>query len=301
MNRIVILGTGTGGTLVANRLRRSFDESDTLITCVDQDDSHIYQPGLLFVPFGLAHTEDIVRPRGRQLHRGIDYRNAVVEFVDVLAHRVTLSNGYLDYDVLIIATGAVLAPEDTEGLLGPGWMEKVFTFYTPEGAGALEGALATFDHGRLVVNVVAMPIKAPIAPLEFCFLTDWYLRDRGIRNRVELTYVAPRDGEFTRPLASADLATMLEERDIAVVSTFNTAAVDGVDGRLISHDGRVVPFDLPWSSRRTGAPRSSPRPRDWATHWASSRPIHTRCSAAAHPTSSRSATPQTCRSARRAW
>lgn len=51
--RVVILGSGTGGKLAANRLRREFPD-DVTITVVDRDDDHLYQPGLLFVPFGLA-------------------------------------------------------------------------------------------------------------------------------------------------------------------------------------------------------------------------------------------------------
>ena len=57
--RILILGGGTGGTLVANRLRRRFAPAQAEITVVDQDDVHVYQPGLLFVPFGLANADDI--------------------------------------------------------------------------------------------------------------------------------------------------------------------------------------------------------------------------------------------------
>ncbi len=123
-------------------------------------------------------------------------------------------------------------------------MEKVFTFYSPEGAAALEAALATFDGGRLVVNVVDMPIKCPVAPLEFCFLADWYFHERGIRDRVELTYVTPLDGAFTKPVASKRLAGMLAEKDIELVTEFNTGEVDGEGGRLIAYDGREVGFDL---------------------------------------------------------
>ncbi|MFI5040536.1 MAG: FAD-dependent oxidoreductase, partial [Acidimicrobiales bacterium] len=181
-NRIVILGGGTGGTLTANRLRRLYAETEAEITVVDQDDRHVYQPGLLFVPFGLTHAEDIVRPRSRQLHHGVDYVQSPIDHVELEADQVQLEDGStLDYDVLVVATGAVLVPEETEGLTGPGWMERVFTFYSPEGAAALEAALATFDGGRVVVNVVDMPIKCPVAPLEFCFLADWYFRERGIR------------------------------------------------------------------------------------------------------------------------
>src|ERR1700681_78451 len=142
-HRIVILGGGTGGTLSANRLRRMLSTDEADITVVDQDDRHVYQPGLLFVPIGLSHPEDIVRPRGRQLHRGIAYRQSPIDRVDIEANLVHLTDGSsLDYDVLVVATGAVLVHEETEGLIGPGWMDKVFTFYTPEGAAALETALA---------------------------------------------------------------------------------------------------------------------------------------------------------------
>ncbi len=243
--RIVILGGGTGGTLTANRLRKQFHTDDLDITVVDQDDRHVYQPGLLFVPFGLTHPEDIVRPRSRQLRHGIDFVHSAIDHVDVDANEVHLDDGsVLAYDVLIVATGAHLLPEETEGLTGPGWMEKVFTFYSLEGAAALEAHLATFEGGRLVVNVVDMPIKCPVAPLEFCFLADWYFHDRKIRDKVEITYVTPLDGAFTKPAASAALSGLLEEKGIELVTEFNTGEVDGAGGRLVSWDEREVPFDL---------------------------------------------------------
>ena len=242
---IVVLGGGTGGTLTANRLRRLYPPDEVEITVVDQDDRHVYQPGLLFVPFGLTQPEDIVRPRRRQLRRGIAYRQSAVDRVDIEADAVHLADGgTLQYDVLVVATGAVLVPEETEGLTGAGWMEKVFTFYSPEGAAALELALDTFDGGKLVVNVVDMPIKCPVAPLEFCFLADWYFRDRGIRERVELTYVTPLDGAFTKPAAARELAGLLAEKGVELVTEFNTAEVDGAGGRLVGYDGREIGFDL---------------------------------------------------------
>jgi sulfide:quinone oxidoreductase len=245
MYQIVILGGGTGGTLTANRLRRAYGWDEARITVVDRDDAHVYQPGLLFVPFGLTQPEDLTRPRGRQLRHGIEYRTTGVDHVAIDRRQVVLADGsILGYDVLIVATGSVLAPEETEGLTGPGWMERVFTFYTPEGAAGLEVALAEFDHGRLVVNVVDLPIKCPVAPLEFCFLADWFFRERDVRDAVELTYVTPLDAAFTKPVASRRLDGMLAERGIELVTEFNTGEVDGAGGRLVSYDGREVPFDL---------------------------------------------------------
>ena len=244
-HRIVILGAGTGGTIMANRLRRLYHDRDAQITVVDRDDRHLYQPGLLFVPFGLAHPEDIVRPRGRQLHRGIDYRQSEIDRVDIDTDTVHLADGSsLGYDVLIVATGAVLVPDETPGLTGPGWMEKVFTFYTLEGAAALEAALTRFDGGRIVINFVDLPIKCPVAPLEFAFLADWYFHQRGIRDRVDLTYVTPLDAAFTKPVAAGTLGGLLAEKGIELVTEFNTGEVDGEGGRLVSYDEREVPFDL---------------------------------------------------------
>ena len=243
--QIVILGGGTGGTMTANRLRRHFDADEAAIHVVDRDDWHVYQPGLLFVPFGLAHVDEIVRPRHRQLRTGIVFHENEVESVRIERDEVQLDDGtLLPYDVLVIATGARLQPEETEGLTGPGWNERAFTFYTPGGADQLHRALESFDGGRVVVNLIDMPIKCPVAPLEFAFLADAYFRECGIRNRVELVYATPLDGAFTKPVASKHLAGLLTEKDIELVTEFNAGEVDGVGGKLSSYDGRDLDFDL---------------------------------------------------------
>ncbi len=243
--RVVILGGGTGGTITANRLRRMLPESRVDITVVDQNDDHVYQPGLLFVPFGLTRAEELVRPRGDQLHAGIRYLQAEVPRVDLANNLVELEGGRGEqYDILVIASGAVLVPEETEGLPGPGWNRNVFTFYSLDGARALRERLAAFDSGSIVVNVVDMPIKCPVAPLEFCFLADWFFREKGVRDDVSITYVTPLDGAFTKPVASKRLGELLADKRIDVVTEFNTGSVDTDPGKLVSYDGREVPFDL---------------------------------------------------------
>lgn len=243
--RIVVLGGGTGGTLIANRLRRLLDQSAAKIVVIDPDDEHLYQPGLLFVPFGKADPARLTRPRHRQFRSGVTFRQGDVERVDLDGNRVLLADGAaVGYDVLVVATGARLVPEETDGLTGPGWMEKVFTFYTLDGAVALRRALAEFGGGRLAVAVMDMPVKCPVAPLEFCFLADAYFKERGIRDKVDLTYVTPLDGAFTKPVCDRELSGLLKDKGVDLVTEFNTGEVDGAGGRLVSFDGREVPFDL---------------------------------------------------------
>ncbi len=244
-HRIVILGGGTGGTMMANRLHRRFGDDGATISVVDLDDRHVYQPGLVFLPFGLTDVHEIVRPRHRQLRRGVNFHESRVEHVDVTEERVTLSDGTtLPYDALIVSTGVALQPEETEGLTGTGWNETMFTFYDVPGAEQLARALDSFEGGRLVVNVVDMPIKCPVAPLEFAFLADYYFTERGLRDQVEISYVTPLDGAFTKPIASERLAGMLADKDIELVTEFAAGRADGEQGRLVSWDEREVPFDL---------------------------------------------------------
>jgi sulfide:quinone oxidoreductase len=243
--QIVILGGGTGGTMTANRLRRRFHEDEMDVHVVDLDDRHVYQPGLLFVPFGLADPNEIVKPRQRQFRSGIAFHLTGVESVALDNDQVHLLDGtVLPYDVLVVATGSTLQPEETDGLTGSGWLERMFTFYTVEGATALRQALDRFQGGRLVVNLIDMPIKCPVAPLEFAFLADWYLQERGIRDRVELVYATPLDSAFTKPACSSQLGFLLENKHVELVTEFNVGEVDGEKGRLVAFNGRELDFDL---------------------------------------------------------
>jgi sulfide:quinone oxidoreductase len=120
----------------------------------------------------------------------------------------------------------------------------MFTFFSADGAGQLRNALARLDDGRLVVNLVDMPIKCPVAPLEFAFLADWYLRERGVRNHVELVYSTPLDAAFTKPVAAQHLADLLADKEIELVTEFNAAEVDGIGRKVVSYDDRELGFDL---------------------------------------------------------
>lgn len=245
MKQLVILGAGTAGTMMANKLARTLPRAEWQITLVDRDDVHLYQPGLLFIPFGMYREQEIQRPRSSFIPREVGFAIGELERIDAAAQRVYLQDGSnLGYDLLIIATGARIMPEAVEGMMGPGWRRNTFDFYSLDGASALRSFLADWQGGRLVLNVAEMPIKCPVAPLEFLLLADAFFAERGMRDKVEIVYATPLDGAFTKPKASAKLGTLLAERNIKVETEFSVSRVDGEAKRIAAWDGRELSYDL---------------------------------------------------------
>ena len=245
MKKLVILGGGTAGTMMAAKLRDRLDPWSWQIQVVDRDDKHLYQPGLLFLPFGIYSHRHLSKPRHRFIPEGVELVLADVDRVEPHRNRLALADGsHLPYDHLIIATGSRIVPEETPGLAGEGWQADAFDFYTPAGATALRDRLAAFRGGRVVVNLLDMPVKCPVAPLEFIFLADWFFHERGVRDDVELVYATSLDAAFTKPRASAALTHMLEEKNIRVEANLAVERVDGGNRVLHAFDGRAVDYDL---------------------------------------------------------
>ncbi len=245
MKKLLILGAGTAGTMVANRFSRLLDSDEWKITIVDQHETHYYQPGFLFLPFGVYTKKDVIKRKRDFMPAGVELIMSSIELIDPAHNQVKLSNGQtLNYGFLIIATGADVHPEQTPGLAEHEWGKSIHTFYTFEGALALYEKLKNWQGGRLVVNVVENPIKCPVAPLEFLMLADWYLHERGIREKVEMVYATPNTGAFTKPAASRMLGHLLAEKGINVEAEFMLEHVDPDARKLVSYDEREVPFDL---------------------------------------------------------
>ena len=205
MKRLIILGAGTAGTIMANLMRRRLSRAEWAITVIDRDNEHYYQPGFLFVPFGFYKLKNIVKPRAKFLPRGVEFIIAEVDRIDPAANKIVFQDGSdLPYDYLIVATGAYIVPAETPGMLD-GWRDTIFDFYTPDGATALAEKLAAFPGGRIVIHVNETPIKCPVAPLEFAFFCDDCLRRHHRRDKIELVFVTPLPGAFTKPVASKAL------------------------------------------------------------------------------------------------
>jgi sulfide:quinone oxidoreductase len=244
MKNMLILGGGTGGTIMANKLAARLDDG-WKIQVVDQETRHFYQPGFLFIPFGVYKSEDVIRPKRRLISKQVEVIFSGIEAILPEANRVQLADGrVLNYDILVIATGCEIRPDQIEGLMNGGWQQSIFDFYTLDGAVALNRFLENWQGGRLVLNVAEMPIKCPVAPLDFLFLADWYFTQRGIRNKVDIVYATPLSGAFTKPQASAALGELLKSKNIHIEPDFNINSVDGSKQVIRSWDEREVPYDL---------------------------------------------------------
>ncbi len=247
MKQVVILGAGTGGALIANMLSRKLSLKEWVITVVDRSDTHVYQPGLLFLPFGLyGHDsyKDIVRPIGEPLPRNVNFLTADILRIDPGKKTVETTITTLHYDFLVCSLGCRVAPEEIEGLAEPMGKDGVHTFYTLEGAVAMRSALERMTEGRLVIDVCDMPIKCPVAPIEFAFLADYYFTKKGVRDAIDISLVTPYAGAFTKPNANRVLTEVAKQKGVNVVADFAAESVDAAAKTLRAFDGRTLEYDL---------------------------------------------------------
>jgi sulfide:quinone oxidoreductase len=246
MKKLLILGAGSAGTMVANRMARMLDRDEWQITLVDQNETHYYQPGFLFIPFGIYSKNDVIKPKRDFIPTGAELIMSPIEHIDPEHNQVKLGKGgkLLNYDFLVIATGCQIHPEQTPGLMEHEWRQSIYEFYTLDGTAALAKYLRNWQGGRMVVNVVETPIKCPVAPLEFVMLADWFFQEHGLREKVEITYATPLSGAFTKPVASRHLGDILDQKGIQVVPDFMIERVDPDAKKIVSYDEQEIEYDL---------------------------------------------------------
>ncbi len=245
MKKVVILGAGTAGTMMANHLAHKLDKEIWSIYIIDERKEHHYQPGYLFLPFDMYEPSDIVKPIKDFIPKSAHFINKSIDKIVAINNMVHLNSGEnIYYDILIIATGAKIAPEEIEGMNGKEWYRSVFDFYTYEGAINLRNKLRSWEGGKLVVHITEMPIKCPVAPLEFSFLADSFFKHKKMRDKVDITYVTPMSGAFTKPKATEALEHLLVDKNIHSVGDFAIESVDNETKVIRDYGGKEIPFDL---------------------------------------------------------
>jgi sulfide:quinone oxidoreductase len=244
MKNLIILGHGTGGTIMATKMREKLPEREWDITVIDKDWQHHYQPGWLFIPFGIYTKSDCIKPKSKFVPHGVNLVLDEIVEIDPEKRLVKTKQATFNYDWLVVATGCGIAPEEVEGMLGEGWGKEIHNFYTLDGALALQDKMKYFQKGRVVVNIAELPFKCPVAPLEFCFMSDWFFDVHGVRNNIEIELVTPLPGAFTKPQASAMLGNLAEEKKVKITPNFQISGVDAGRKVITSYDGREVNYDL---------------------------------------------------------
>jgi sulfide:quinone oxidoreductase len=237
--RVVVLGGGVGGTLAANLLSKELGR-DAKVTVVDPTGMHAYQPGYLYVALGQANGRWLVRDERTLLRKDVDLAIERAIRVHSDAGSVQLERGAsIEYDYLVMATGARLVPDQV-----PGLVEGSFEFYSLEGAQRLREELARFKGGKIHVGIAGIPYKCPPAPVEFVFMVDEYLRKRGIRERSEVHLLSPLNRAFTIESASKVIQPIMVEHGIELTTFFNVESVDPGAGTISSLEGEKVESDL---------------------------------------------------------
>ena len=245
MKRILILGAGTAGTMMANKLRKALDREEWEITIVDKHRTHYYQPGFLFIPFGIYNKQDVIKPKADFIPPGVKVVFSEVDKIQAEESKVLLADGsVLLYDYLIIATGTETRPDETPGLVDKLWRKEIFDFYTVDGAVELQKFFKQWEGGKLVLAITELPYKCPVAPIEFVCLADAYFTEKGIRDKVDITFVTPLAGAFTKPIATRMLSELLAEKNIKVVPDFYLEKVDNEKKTIVSYDEQEIPFDV---------------------------------------------------------
>lgn len=246
MKRILILGSGAGGTMIAVKLRKELDVNEWDITIIDNEEMHHYQPGWLFIPFGIYTAADCMKPKRDFIPKGVNFIFDEVVGVNPDNRRVECKQGTYDYDWLVIASGCRIVPSEIEGLEGwkPDPAAKEHTFFDLAGAIALYKKLKYFKSGKLIFNIAEMPHKCPVVPMEFVFMADWFFEINGVRDNVSIEFVTPNTGIFTKPIATSVLSVAAEKKKISVIPNFDLVEVDSAKGKLISAKGDETEYDL---------------------------------------------------------
>lgn len=245
MKQLVILGAGTAGTMMANHLVKKLDKKEWALSIVDEHTTHYYQPGFLFIPFGTYDEKDVCKPKTQFIPKGVTHVQQGIDRIDPETNEALLKNGdTLPYDILIIATGSKIAPEETEGMTGDAWRRDIFDFYTIEGAAALREKLKDWKGGTFVVHLNEMPIKCPVAPLELTLLAEAFFTKQGTRDATEIHYLSPLSEAFTKHNCAVVLNGMLDGKRITFHGDFQCERIDAENKKLISYDEREIDYDL---------------------------------------------------------
>ncbi len=244
MQRVVVLGGGVGGTLAANliarKLKREISAGKAKVTVVDATGSHAYQPGYMYIAMGNEKPEKLIRPEKSLLDGNVELVIDAVTRIDAPVGTISLASGVtMAFDQLVIATGSRILPEEMAN-----FESEAHHFYTAEAAAKLRTALDGFKGGRIVIGIAGIPYKCPPAPLEVAFLIESELRERGLRDTTDLTFLSPINRAFTIESVSEMATPIFEAKGIRLELLAGVGEIDAERKVVITDAFEEHPYDL---------------------------------------------------------
>jgi len=241
--KILIVGGGMGGTILANnlarRLKGELKSGSTTITMLSASERHMYQPGLLYVALGRMSVDELYRDQASLLEPGIEFRVDPVEQFNLKENNVKSKSGKTyKYDLIVIATGSRAVPETI-----PGLAENSINVYTEQAALDFYKTISKFEGGKIVI-AVGVPHKCPMIPPELTFTLYDYFKERGILDKVSIHYTYPIGRLHSLEPVSNWMKGEFAQRGVTSETLFNLKEVDGANKVVRSEEGSEAKFDL---------------------------------------------------------
>ena len=235
---VLILGGGFGGLSSANEIRKSLSSSQVKITVVDKKNWFMVGFAKLWIMNGTRTFENSTGSLNGLTKKEIDFLNEEILEINLENKSVKTTSKNLSYDFLIIAMGAVLAPQKI-----PGLMENGLNLYDYRESEKIHDKLINLKSGNIAISIMGMPYKCPPAPFEASLLIDSMLRKAGTRDSIQIHFYSP--APITLPAAGPEISKKILELVSSEKIIFHPSCkVKSVEKNKIIFENGTANFDL---------------------------------------------------------
>ena len=191
--KVLIVGGGAGGIMALVRLRRAMPNAE--FTIIAPNETHLYQPGQVFIAAGLYTHSDVIKPNSDYIDSDVNWIKDEVANFDPDNNKVTTRGGKeVGYDYMVVATGIVYHYEWIKGLtaadIGTNGISSVYlsdlSKATTHGAevtwkwfNELKAAAASGKKPTAIYTQPNTPIKCGGAPQKILYLSADHLKKEG--------------------------------------------------------------------------------------------------------------------------